>query len=163
MTEGRATENLRARGASTALAAVAAVALVGVVPAAASAARTYSVTASGTVKLTKREPATKKIEQKGTVTGQPFGKGTLTLRSRLAGRKQLEYSIRLVTPHGTVTGSGAATLRASGSQADYVGTLRITGGTRRYAKIRRSTLRVAGRGDSAARTTTVRITGRARY
>jgi hypothetical protein len=161
MTEGRVTENFRRRAASP-VALAGAVAVLAGAPAA-SAAKTYKVSASGKVKLTKREPATKKIEQKGTVTGTPFGKGTLTLRSRLAGRKQLEYSIRLVTAHGVVTGSGTATLKASGSQADYVGTMRITGGTRKYARISRSTLRVSGVGDSAARTTTVRITGSARY
>lgn len=161
MTEGRVTENLRRRAASPVALAVAVAALAGAP--AASAAKTHKVSASGKVKLTKREPATKKIEQRGTVTGTPFGKGTLTLRSRLAGRKQLEFSIRLVTRHGVVTGSGTATLKASGSQADYRGTIRITGGSRRYAKIRRSKLRVSGVGDSAARTTTVRISGRARY
>lgn len=161
MSEGRVTENPRTRIGSTALAAVAAAALIGAP--AASAAKTYKINASGQVKLTKREPATKKIEQKGTVTGSPFGRGTLTLRSKLAARRTLEFSIRLVTPHGTVTGTGRATLKASGSQADYTGTVRITGGTRRYSRISRSNLRVSGVGDSAARTTTVRITGSARY
>lgn len=155
------TENMGWRTATAVLSAAMVAALAGAPGA--SAAKSHKVSASGKVKLTKREPATKKIEQKGAVTGTPFGKGTLTLRSRLAGRKQLEFSIRLVTRAGTVTGSGRATLKASGSQADYVGTVRITGGTRRYARIRRSTLRVTGVGDSAARTTTVRISGRARY
>ncbi|MFA4928520.1 MAG: hypothetical protein WC558_08385 [Patulibacter sp.] len=160
MTEGRVPENRRGRWASTAAIAVAATLVA--VPSA-DAAKTYKVAASGQVKLTKREPATKKIEQKGTISGAPFGRGTLTLRSKLAGRKLLEFSIRLVTPHGTVTGNGTATLKASGSQADYSGQLKITGGTRRYASITRSNLRVSGVGDSAARTTTVRITGSARY
>lgn len=161
MPEGRVPENSRLRAGATALVTVAAVGLAG--PPAASAAKTHQVSASGQVKLTKREPATKKIEQRGTVSGRPFGRGTLTLRSKLAARKTLEFSIRLVTPHGTVTGTGTATLKASGSQANYSGTVRITGGTRRYRSIARSTLRVAGVGDSAARTTTVRITGRTRY
>lgn len=146
-----------------AVAAVAAAAIVGTSPVPASAASTYKVSASGKVKLTKREPATKKIEQRGPVTGSPFGRGTLTLRSRLAARRVLEYSIRLVTANGVVTGSGRATLKAGGSQADYSGTLTITGGSGRYKRVSRSNLRVSGVGDSAARTTTVRITGSVRY
>jgi hypothetical protein len=163
MSRGRVTEVLRPRRAVPAVVAILGGALLVAPPVADAQTKTHRVSAAGTVKLTKREPATKKIEQQGTVSGRPFGRGTLTLRSRIAGRQQLEFSIRLVTAKGTVTGNGTATLKASGSQGNYVGTLRITGGTRAYRSIARSTLRVSGVGDSAARTTTVRITGTARY
>jgi hypothetical protein len=127
------------------------------------AASTRTVSASGTVKYVKREASTKKIEQRGTVNGSPFGRGTLVLRSKLAARKTLEYSVTLTTSRGRVTGAGRATLKASGSQADYSGTLRITGGSGAYRGISKRTLKVTGRGDSTARSTTVRISGSVRY
>lgn len=127
------------------------------------AASTKSVSASGTVKYVKREAATKKIEQRGKVAGKPFGSGTLTLRSKLAARKTLEYSVTLRTSRGTVTGAGRATLKASGSQANYSGYLNVTGGSGAYKRIKRAKLKVTGRGDSTARSTTVRISGSVRY
>lgn len=162
MTSGRASEH-RSRRALRAGAtlAVAAVAVTGA--GTAWAASTKSVSASGTVKYVKREASTKKIEQKGDVSGRPFGNGTLTLRSKLAARKTLEYSATLRTSRGTVTGAGQATLKASGSQADYSGYLNVTGGTGAYKGINRAKLKVTGRGDSTARSTTVRISGSVRY
>ncbi len=163
MAEGRVPEFPRRYRTVPLTAVLVSGALLATPAVAAAKTKSYRVSASGKVSLTKREPATKKIEQRGTVSGTPFGRGTLTLRSRIAGRQQLEFSIRLVTPKGTVTGTGTATLKASGSQANYSGTLRITDGPRASRSIARSTLRVSGVGDSAARTTTVRITGTVRY
>lgn len=127
------------------------------------AASTKSVSASGTVKYVKREASTKTIEQRGTISGRPFGSGTLTLRSKLSARKTLEYSAVLRTRRGTVTAAGKATLKASGSQANYTGYLNVTGGTGAYRRIKRTKLTVTGRGDSTARSTTVRISGSVRY
>jgi hypothetical protein len=162
MSEGRVPKVVSGSRSRVAV-ATAVVALAGLGASSAWAASTHGVSASGTVKLVKREPATKKIEQRGPITGSPFGRGTLVLRSKLAARRVLEYSIRLNLPGGTVDGTGRANLTASGSQADYRGTVRITGGSGRYRRISRSTLNVSGRGDSTARSTTVRITGSVRY
>lgn len=127
------------------------------------AASSKRVSASGTVKYVSREASTKKITQRGTVKGSPFGTGTLTLRSKLAARKVLEYSVTLKTSRGTVTAAGRATLTAAGSQASYRGTLNVTGGTGAYKGIRRTKLNVTGNGDSTARKTTVRISGSVTY
>ncbi|WP_320670853.1 hypothetical protein [Patulibacter defluvii] len=127
------------------------------------AASSKQVNASGTVKLHHREPATKKIEQRGSVRGTPFGSGSLTLRSKLAARKKLAFSVRFSTRAGAVVGSGTATVSTSGSRSSFRGTLRITGGSGRYRGISRSTLTVSGSGDSSSRSTTVRFSGRVRY
>lgn len=127
------------------------------------AASSRSVSASGTVKLHHREPATKTIEQRGTVSGKPFGKGSLTLRSKLVARKKLSFSVRLRTAKGTVTGNGTATVKASGNRSSFRGTLRILAGSGAYRRISRTTITVAGTGDSTSRSTAVRFSGRVRY
>lgn len=144
-----------------ALAVLLAAALIA--PAAAYAAKRYSVSAGGTVKYHKREAKTKIVEQRGTVSGKPFGSGTLILRSKLAARKKLEYSIRLNTSRGSVWGNGTAALTVKGSSASYKGKLRIRGGSGSFKSIRSATLNVSGSGPANVRSTKVRITGSVVY
>ncbi|MEH3055408.1 MAG: hypothetical protein PGN13_15625 [Patulibacter minatonensis] len=132
-------------------------------PGVALAAKRYRVSASGTVKFVKREAKTKIVEQRGTVKGQPFGTGTLTLRTKLAARKKLEYSIRFASKAGDVWGNGTAALEVSGSSATYKGTLKIQGGDGRYKGIGASTLTVSGSGPANVKTTNVRISGTVSY
>ncbi|MCK9249741.1 MAG: hypothetical protein M0P31_12315 [Solirubrobacteraceae bacterium] len=149
--------------ARVALLLTVAVPVGGIAASSASARSTKSVNAGGTVKYVKRDAKRKIVEQSGTVTGRPFGKGTLKLRSKLAGRKKLEFSIRLKTSRGTVWGHGTASLSVSGSRSKFTGTVRIDRGSGAYRKITRRTLKVTGSGDDSARSTKVRFTGRVRY
>ncbi|MFT4036322.1 MAG: hypothetical protein QM679_12185 [Patulibacter sp.] len=135
-----------------------------IAPATASAGKRYAVNAGGTVKFYKREAKAKIVEQRGKVSGKPFGSGTLILRTKLAARKKLEYSIRLTTSKGAVWGNGTASLTTKGSNASYKGTLTIRGGDGTYKKIRKGTvLNVSGSGPANVRTTTVKITGSVVY
>lgn len=134
-----------------------------VAPAAAYAAKRYSVNASGTVKFHKREAKAKIVEQRGKVSGKPFGTGTLILRSKLAARKKLEYSIRLNTSKGSVWGNGTADLTVSGNTGTYKGKLRIRGGSGSYKNIKGSLLNVSGNGPANVRSTKVRISGSVVY
>lgn len=127
------------------------------------AAKSYSVKANGTVKLHHREPATKTIEQRGTVRGTPFGSGSLVLRSKLVARKKLSFSVRLTTKSGVVRASGTADVSASGSKSSFRGTMRIDSGSGSYRKISRRTLNVSGSGDAQSRSTVVNIAGSIRY
>lgn len=135
-----------------------------IAPAAAYAATRYSVNAGGMVKYFKREAKTKIVEQRGKISGKPFGSGTLILRSKLAARKKLEYSIRLNTSRGSVWGNGTASLTTKGNNASYQGTLKVLGGSGSYKKIRKGTrLNVSGNGPANVRQTTVKITGSVVY
>ncbi|MFT4036362.1 MAG: hypothetical protein QM679_12385 [Patulibacter sp.] len=141
-----------------------AAATLAAVPVTAVAATKRSVNASGTVKYHHREAKAKIVEQHGTVKGQPFGTGALVLRSKLAARKKLSYSIRLTTKSGAVWGNGTADLTVTGTKASYKGTLRILGGNGSYKKISHSVLNVSGSGPANLRDdTTVRITGSVTY
>jgi hypothetical protein len=74
------------------------------------------------------------VEDHGTVTGTPFGKGRIVLVGALANGR-LEGTFRLTYPRGSVVGTVAMPFTISGNDIDFKGTSRITGGTGIYRGI----------------------------
>ena len=69
------------------------------------------------------------VEDHGTVTGTPFGKGTIVLVGTLAGGR-LTATFRLTFPgRGSVIGTTSMPYTISGNEIDFAGTSRFTGGT----------------------------------
>jgi hypothetical protein len=80
------------------------------------------------------------IEDRGTITGTPFGRGTVDLVATLKnGRATGPF--RLVFPRGSVTGTFSMPFTISGGEIDFVGTARFTGGTGAYRGITSGNLR----------------------
>jgi hypothetical protein len=80
------------------------------------------------------------IEDRGTVTGTPFGRGTVGLVATLKnGRATGPF--RLVLARGSVTGTFSMPFTISGGEIDFVGTATFTGGTGAYRGITSGNLR----------------------
>jgi hypothetical protein len=80
------------------------------------------------------------IEDRGTVTGTPFGRGTVGLVATLKnGRATGPF--RLVLARGSVTGTFSMPFTISGGEIAFVGTATFTGGTGAYRGITSGNLR----------------------
>ncbi|MEA2479605.1 MAG: hypothetical protein QOJ07_1527 [Thermoleophilaceae bacterium] len=74
------------------------------------------------------------VEDHGTVTGTPFGKGTIVLVGTFTGGR-LEGTFRLTFPHGSVLGTVSMPYTISGNEIDFKGKSRMTSGTGAYRGI----------------------------
>ena len=81
------------------------------------------------------------VEDHGTVTGAPFGKGSIVLVGTLKNGR-LTGSYRLTFPNGSVIGTVSMPFRISGNQILFWGTSRFTGGTGAFRGISSGELRV---------------------
>jgi hypothetical protein len=79
---------------------------------------------------TKMVPATTPgtIEDRGTVRGTPFGRGSVTIVGKLAAGS-LDATFRMRFPRGSVYGNTTAPFTIEGTNIHFRGTSRITGGT----------------------------------
>lgn len=97
----------------------------------AQAARTINVSERASLHLVRKSGST--IYQAGTATGTL--PGTVTTRFKTT-PSRVTGSLRIVTRGGTVTLSVNGTPRSFGTKARFGGTMRVTGGTGRYARAR---------------------------
>lgn len=80
------------------------------------------------------------IEDRGTITGTPFGRGTIDLVATLKNARATG-PFRLVLARGSVTGTFSMPFTISGGEIDFVGTATFTGGTGAYRGITSGNLR----------------------
>jgi hypothetical protein len=91
------------------------------------------VNVSGTTRaVTPETPGT--VEDHGTLTGTPFGKGSIVLVGRF-GNGRLTGTFRLTFPRGSIVGTTSMPFTISGNEIDFHGTSRFTGGTGAYRGI----------------------------
>jgi hypothetical protein len=100
----------------------------------------HRLAVSGTTR-TVGSPAPGVIEDRGTVTGPPFGHGAITLDASFAGSR-LSGSFRIDAARGSARGTFATTYTISGGSLRADGTARFTGGTGAYRRIAGADLRV---------------------
>jgi len=79
------------------------------------------------------------VEDRGTITGAPFGDGTIDLQGTLADNK-LDGTFRILLSDGSVIGTVSAPFTTSGNEIDFVGTGTLIGGTGAYRGITSGTL-----------------------
>jgi hypothetical protein len=96
---------------------------------------------------------------RGTVTGQPLGRGRVSLRSRLGGGGDATVTYVMATSRGTVRGSANVTLSYGATTVTYHGTASITQGSGAYRQVRARGLRISGRTGLSAEHATLRLTG----
>lgn len=127
--------------------------------AAVAVAATANLSASASLKTTKRDGLL--ATQSGPLDAKPFGKGTLTLRSKVQrGRIDVSFTARI----GRSTVSGTATGKVDvGDRIEYEGTARITRGTGRFRKARATGLRFTGQAPLNGRSSKVQLRGRVSY
>ncbi len=102
------------------------------------------------------------VEDRGTVTGTPFGKGRIVLNGVLANGR-LEGTFRLTFARGSVLGRVSMPFTISGNEIDFEGTSRITGGTGAYRGIRSGALATRDHNTLDGQNGTLSLTGSATY
>jgi hypothetical protein len=100
------------------------------------------------------------LRQRGRFTGAPFGRGKVTLATRLGEGGGAAFSFVMRNGRGSVSGSGRIALEFSGLTVTYRGRARITRGTGAFRRVRARGLRVRGHGALTGASFTVRLTGR---
>jgi hypothetical protein len=93
----------------------------------------HSVSVNGKTRTV--TPATRgTVEDHGTLTGTPFGKGGIVLVGTF-GNGRLTGTFRLTFPRGSIIGTTSMPFTFSGNEIDFHGTSRFTGGTGAYRGI----------------------------
>jgi hypothetical protein len=109
------------------------------------------------------DPATPgTVEDHGTVTGKPFGKGTIVLVGTF-GDGRLTATFRLLFPDGSVIGTGSLPFTITGNEIDFLGTARFTGGTGAYRGITSGPLKVHDHNTLDGQNGVLEVTGTASY
>jgi hypothetical protein len=102
------------------------------------------------------------INDRGTVTGTPFGKGSIDILVALAGGKATG-TFRMVFPKGSVTGTVDMPFTITGGEIDFVGTARMTAGTGAYRGITSGALKAHDHNTLDGQNGVVTVTGSAKY
>jgi hypothetical protein len=123
--------------------------------------RRHAVRIEGRTKsVTPATPGT--IEDHGTVTGTPFGDGTLTLVGKLGGGK-LDATFRLVLRRGSISGATTLPFTIGGGMITFVGTAHFTSGTGAYRGITSGALAVHDTNTLDGQNGRVSLAGSVRY
>jgi hypothetical protein len=99
------------------------------------------------------------LNQVGTFSGRPLGRGTLRLTTRLGQGKGAAFTFTMTTARGSVSGSGTIALKLGKKVVTYHGTASITSGTGAFARYRARNLHVTGSGGLTAERYPIHLTG----
>jgi hypothetical protein len=110
--------------------------------------------------VTSTTPGT--IEDRGTVSGTPFGRGSVTINVVLANGRATG-TFRLAFPDGSITGTVSMPFTIEGNEIEFRGTARFTAGTGAFRGISSGTLRVENRNTLDGQNGVVVVKGVARY
>jgi hypothetical protein len=102
------------------------------------------------------------IEDRGKVTGTPFGKGSIDILVTLAGGKATG-TFRMVFGKGSVSGTVDMPFTITGGEIDFNGTSRITAGTGAYRGITSGALETHDHNTLDGQNGVVTVTGFAKY
>jgi hypothetical protein len=102
------------------------------------------------------------VEDRGTLAGTPFGRGSLVLLGAFR-EGILDGTFRLRFADGSIVGTASLPYTVSGSELDFAGTGRFTGGTGAYRGITASGLDVRDHNTLDGQNGTIAVTGSAAY
>ena len=121
----------------------------------------HAVSIDGKTKMvTATTPGT--IEDHGTLTGTPFGRGTVEIVVTLAGGRATG-SFRMLFAKGSITGTVDMPFTIEGGEIDFRGTARFTAGTGAYRGISSGALQVHDHNTLDGQNGVVSVQGAARY
>jgi hypothetical protein len=121
----------------------------------------HAVSIDGKTKMgTASTPGT--IEDHGTLTGTPFGRGTVEIVVTLAGGRATG-TFRMLFAKGSITGTVDMPFTIEGGEIDFRGTARFTGGTGAYRGISSGALAVHDHNTLDGQNGVVSLEGAARY
>jgi hypothetical protein len=102
------------------------------------------------------------VRDVGTLTGTPFGKGTMRLDGTLADGR-LEGTFRLLFKTGSVFGTVSAPYTVTGNEIDFAGTARLIGGTGAFRGIRSGALALHDHNTLDGQNGVLEVSGAATY
>lgn len=102
------------------------------------------------------------VEDHGTLTGTPFGNGSIVLVGTFKDGR-LTGTVRLTFPHGSVIGTVSMPYTVTGNEIDFRGTARFTGGTGAYRGIASGDLQVRDHNTLDGQSGTLSVVGAATY
>jgi hypothetical protein len=121
----------------------------------------HSVSVKGRTRTVSPEtPGT--VEDHGTLTGTPFGKGSIVLVGKF-GNGRLTGTFRLTFPRGSIVGTTSMPFTISGNEIDFQGTSRFTGGTGAYRGISSGALKTRDHNTLDGQSGTLSVAGSATY
>jgi hypothetical protein len=124
--------------------------------------RRHRVSVDGKTKMIKTPTTPGTIEDHGTVSGTPFGKGSVVIVVTLKDGKATG-TFRMLFGKGSITGTIDMPFTISGGEIDFRGTARITAGTGAYRGISSGALRAHDHNTLDGQNGVVTLTGFARY
>lgn len=123
--------------------------------------RRHSVSLAGrTRSVSPATPGT--VEDHGTLTGTPFGNGSIVLVGTLTGGR-LRGSVRLTYPSGSVLGTVSMPFTIQGNHISFRGTARFRGGTGAYRGISSGDLEARDHNTLDGQSGRISFAGSARY
>ena len=123
--------------------------------------RRHSVALTGrTHSVAPKTPGT--IEDHGTVTGTPFGRGSIVLVGTFGGGR-FTGTYRLTFPRGSVLGTVSLAFTVAGNEISFDGTSRLTGGTGAYRGISSGRLKVRDHNTLDGQSGRLSVTGAASW
>jgi hypothetical protein len=102
------------------------------------------------------------IHDRGTITGTPFGKGSIDILVQLNGGKATG-TFRMTFRKGSVTGTVDMPFTITGGEIDFRGTAQITGGTGAYRGITSGKLQAHDHNTLDGQNGVVEVSGSAKY
>lgn len=124
--------------------------------------RTRALKLTGAMRTVGSPDGPGSVHDRGTVTGTPFGDGTIDLAGRIAGGR-LTGTFRLVFPRGSVAGTVDAPFTVDGERIEFRGTGRVTGGTGAFRGIRSGALELLDRNTLDGQNGSLTVTGSVSY
>ncbi len=124
--------------------------------------RKHAVAVTGTTKTT-GQPEPGVLEDEGTISGKPFGPGTIDALVTLQPGGEMTGSFTIDTDRGEVFGTMTATYAIANGEIDFDGKAKLTGGTRRYRGIVGRKLTFHDHNTLDGQNGAVRLDGIARY
>lgn len=103
------------------------------------------------------------IHDQGTITGKPFGSGTVDLLATFGANSTMTADFTITNGRGSAFGTVATTYVISGSEITFTGTAEITGGTGRYRGIKGTGLEVYDHNTTDGQNGTLKLTGKVRF
>ncbi len=122
----------------------------------------HRVDVAGTTKST-GSPAPGTIEDRGTITGKPFGAGTIKVLATFGPDQTMDGSFKIRTPRGSALGTVATHYVVDATGITFTGTATFAGGKGRYEGIRGKKLDVYDHNTLDGQSGEITLKGRARF
>lgn len=144
---------------------IAGLAVVVIVPAASAnpeKSSRHRVDVTGMTKAT-GSPGPGMVEDRGTITGKPFGAGTIKILATFEADQRMSGTFKIRTPRGTASGTIDTDYVIDASGITFTGTGTFTGGKGRYEGIRGKRLKAYDHNTLDGQSGEITLKGRARF